>query len=152
MKKTKIVHLVAVALALVAMILPYGSICRIISPSATGVQHETLETYSYFDLFPFGYGNFAPFLTAILTVAVLALLVSYMCFLKESRMLQIVLMVISCAAFVFSLLPLVLYGLKFFNATAMIISYLLGLSAFFSYQRLIGRYFVSPYEEDETEE
>lgn len=147
MNKTKLAHMITVVLAVVAMALPYGAVCRFITVE-NDLQRESIETYSYFDTFPFGCGNLWPLFTAIST-CVLLLLLGYTYFGTETKGLQTALLVFSCAAFVFSLLPLVLYGLKFFNTTALCISYLLGCSIVMSVQRLTGKYFVSPFEEAE---
>ena len=49
--------------------LPMGAVCTFaISPT-----ERVRETFSYFSLIPFGYANFAPLITAILTVVVLLL-------------------------------------------------------------------------------
>ena len=50
--------------------LPYGAVC--IFASSPTEQHR--KTFSYFDLTPFGYANFAPFLTAVMTCVIFLLL------------------------------------------------------------------------------
>ncbi len=149
MKKTKIYHIVSVALAVIAMMLPWGAVCRFLTESSGGLQHESFKTYSYFDLFAFQNANFAPLLCAVVSV-VLLLVLGYTFFAKETKTIQMVMVVLSCAAFALSLLPLILYGVKFFNMTALMISYLLGCSAFMSGQRISGIFFED--EEEETEE
>lgn len=58
------ISLCALAAAIVLEVLPYGAVLKF----ATGPDTTKLELFSYFSLVPFGYANFAPFITAILTV------------------------------------------------------------------------------------
>ena len=52
------------ALTIVLELLPLGAVCIF----ATSPTERVKETFSYFSLTPFGYANFAPLITAILTV------------------------------------------------------------------------------------
>ena len=52
------------ALTIVLELLPLGAVCIF----ATSPTERVKETFSYFSLIPFGYANFAPLITAILTV------------------------------------------------------------------------------------
>ncbi len=150
MKNPKLTHMLTVVAAIVAMLLPYGAVLRFVSPSESGVNHETLETYSYFDPIAYGYANFAPLLCAITTV-VLLLVLGFTFFGKETKGIRIAMVVLSGIAFVLSVMPLVLYGFKFFNMTALTISYLLACSVIISIHRLTGTLLVLEEEEDETE-
>ena len=67
MKKISLVVLPAITIAL--EILPLGAVC-IFAPSPT---ERAKETFSYFSPIPFGYANFAPLITAVLTVVILLL-------------------------------------------------------------------------------
>ncbi len=58
------ISLCALAAAIVLEVLPYGAVLKF----APGPNTTKLELFSYFSLVPFGYANFAPFITAILTV------------------------------------------------------------------------------------
>ncbi len=53
------------ALTIVLELLPFGAVCIF----ATSPTERVKETFSYFSLTPFGYANFAPLITATLTVA-----------------------------------------------------------------------------------
>ena len=67
MKKISLV--VFPALTIVLEALPMGAVCTFaISPT-----ERVRETFSYFSLIPFGYANFTPLITAILTVVILLL-------------------------------------------------------------------------------
>ena len=61
--KKRLMYLALPALTLILEILPYGAVCNFANPEGEAWR----RTYSYFDLTPFGYANFAPLLTAFLT-------------------------------------------------------------------------------------
>ena len=67
MKKIRL--LILPIITIVLEILPYGAVL-VFAPSPTD---RVRETFSYFSLTPFGYANFAPFITAMLTCVVLLL-------------------------------------------------------------------------------
>ena len=67
MKKISLIVLPVLTILLEA--LPLGAVC-IFAPSPT---ERITETFSYFSLIPFGYANFAPLITAILTIIILLL-------------------------------------------------------------------------------
>lgn len=67
------------AAALVLEILPYGAMLVF----APGPNQRLAQSFSYFSLVPFGYANFFPLPTGILTAA--ALLLSLMCLLAAAR-------------------------------------------------------------------
>ena len=101
MKKISLVVLPAITIAL--EILPLGAVCTF-APSPT---ERVRETFSYFSLIPFGYANFAPLITAILTVVILLLsLIS----LKKDSVFN-ALFVLSIITAIISLMPL-MYGLN----------------------------------------
>lgn len=102
----KVCLVVLPALTIVLELLPLGAVCIF----ATSPTERVKETFSYFSLIPFGYANFAPLITAILTVAVLLLsLVA----LKKNSVLK-ALFVLSIITVVISLLPL-MYGLSYYT-------------------------------------
>ena len=73
MKKAKITSLVLIIAILILEILPYGAVCRFMGDPEAGIVIR--YTYSYFDLTPFGYANFGPLFTAILSCILLLLIV-----------------------------------------------------------------------------
>lgn len=94
-------------------ILPLGAVC-IFAPSPT---ERVKETFSYFSTIPFGYANFAPLITAVLTVVILLLsLIS----LKKNGVFNSM-FVLSIITAVISLLPLV-YGLSYFTFVGALIT------------------------------
>ena len=77
MKNTQknILVLLLLVATLVMQILPYGAVCRFGHPDG----RTTISTFSYFDLTPYGYANFAPLLCGVATamwflISLLALL------------------------------------------------------------------------------
>ncbi|MSC04961.1 hypothetical protein GKD11_15325 [Lactobacillus rhamnosus] len=101
MKKISLV--VFPALTIVLEALPFGAVCIF----ATSPTERVKETFSYFSLIPFGYANFAPLITAILTVVILLLsLIS----LKKDSVFN-ALFVLSIITAIISLMPL-MYGLN----------------------------------------
>ena len=113
--KKRLKYLVLPVITLVLEILPYGAVCNFANPDGKPWR----ETFSYFDLTPFGYANFAPFLTAITTCAILALLLVYL-FTNKHRMITVT-KVLLCIGAVLSLCPL-LYGVSFFSVVGALIT------------------------------
>lgn len=58
------ISLCALGAAIILEVLPYGAVLKF----APGPDITKLEYYSYFNPIPFGYTNFAPLITAVLTV------------------------------------------------------------------------------------
>ena len=58
------ISLCALGAAIILEVLPYGAVLKF----APGPNTTKLAYFSYFSLVPFGYANFAPFITAALTV------------------------------------------------------------------------------------
>ena len=112
--RKKGIALSATTLAFVLELLPYGAVCNFANPDGEPWR----RTYSYFDLTPFGYANFAPFLTALLTCALLVLLIVSIVTKKQMRapMLSV-----SVIATLLSLAPLLL-GVSFFSLVGAMIS------------------------------
>lgn len=71
--KKRLPLLLLPALTLVLEALPYGAVLQFGRPAAAPLR----ELYSYFDLTPFGYANFAPLFTALGTCVLLVLLALY---------------------------------------------------------------------------
>ena len=65
--KKRLLYLFLPIVTLILEILPYGAVCNFANPEGKPWR----MTFSYFDLTPFGYANFAPFLTAITEAPVL---------------------------------------------------------------------------------
>lgn len=108
--KKRLLTLLFPAAALILELLPYGAVCNFANPEGESFR----RTYSYFDMTPFGYANFAPLLTALLTCAVLLLLLLH-AFLNKRSLLKTARLLLAVSV-PLSLCPL-LYGVRFFSVT-----------------------------------
>ena len=118
--KKKLIMLCTTLIALVLEILPYGAICNFANP-----EGETWRrTYSYFDLTPFGYANFAPFIVALLTCVLIILIVVS---LVSKKKMKAPILAVSAIATVLSLVPL-LYGIRFFSVVGAFITVALAIT------------------------
>ncbi len=113
--KKKLLYLVFPMIALILEILPYGAALNFANPEGNPWRY----TYSYFSLTPFGYANFAPFLTAIMTCAILVLLVIFL-FTDKPRILKFT-KSMACIGAALSLCPL-LYGIDYYSIVGALIS------------------------------
>lgn len=104
--------------AIVFELLPSGAVLR-----SEGPTYSMKETYSYFSLTPYGYANFGPFICAVMTVAVLILGILYL--LTKKRGFFKAAWGVSVIAFAASILPVLMFGLKYFTDTAGIITLIL---------------------------
>lgn len=112
--KKKIIVLCILLCTLVLEILPYGAVCNFANPE--GPPHRV--TYSYFSMIPYGYGDFGPLITAILTCIMLVILVLSLLLKKNwSKSISI----ISAIATLTSLAPL-MFGFSNFSLVGAMIS------------------------------
>ena len=111
--------LILPVVALILEISPYGAVCNFARPAVDGSIGYFRELYSYFDLLPFGYGNFAPFLTAIMTCAIIVLLTIY-ALTGHQQILNVSKIILGGCA-VISLCPLLL-GVHFLSLFGILIS------------------------------
>lgn len=121
--KKKLLYLILPIVTLILEILPYGAVCNFMRPPS-GVNPDApvghfRELYSYFDLTPFGYANFAPLLTAILTCAILVMLLIYLFTGKQGIASATKVMV--GLGVLLSLCPL-LFGISFFSVVGVLIT------------------------------
>lgn len=113
--KKRLLFLLLPVITLILEISPYGAVCNF--ARAYGVVHR--ETFSYFDLVVFGYANFSPLLTAIITCVILALLVIYL-FTDKYRVIAIT-RILLCIGVILSICPL-LYGINYFSLVGALIT------------------------------
>ena len=113
--KKRWLYLILPLVTLVLEILPYGAVCNFANPEGDPFR----KTFSYFDLTPFGYANFAPLITAVITCIVFLLVVIY-CITGNPKW-ALKARNILCVCAVFSLGPLVL-GVRFFSALGALIT------------------------------
>ena len=113
--KKRFLYLVLPIITLILEVLPYGAVCIFASSPTDRIR----ETFSYFDLTPLGYANFAPFLTALITCLIFILLLIY--WLKGNAVFAIKAKNILYVAAVMSLGPLV-FGLSYFSVVGALIT------------------------------
>lgn len=113
--KKRFLYLILPIITLILEILPYGAVCNFANPEGENWR----KTFSYFNLTPFGYANFAPFLTALITCVVLILLLVNL-FAYNPRTIKAVKALLYIGV-VLSLCPL-LYGINFFSAVGALIT------------------------------
>lgn len=105
--KKKLIMLYTAIITLVLEILPYGAVCNFANPEGEPWR----RTYSYFDLTPFGYANFAPFIVALLTCVLTVMIVVS---LVSNKAMRTPILTVSAIATVLSLAPL-LFGITYFT-------------------------------------
>ena len=113
--KKRLLYLILPIVTLILEILPYGAVCNFANPEGDPWR----KTFSYFDLTPFGYANFTPLLTAIITCLIFVLLVIYC--IKGNVRTAIRAKNILCVAVVMSLGPLA-FGITYFSLVAGLIT------------------------------
>lgn len=118
MKKYREAFVLLPVLALVLELLPYGAVLNFANPEGEPFR----RTYSYFSLVPFGYANFGPLVTAILTCAITVLTATWI--FNGSKALSGVIAVLGAVATAASLTPL-LYGFESISVVGALISVVL---------------------------
>ena len=113
--KKRLLYVLLPIVTLILEILPYGAVCNFANPEGEPFR----ETFSYFDLTPFGYANFAPLITAVITSSVFLLIVIF-CITGNPKW-AFKARNILCVCAVFSLGPLVL-GVRFFSIVGALIT------------------------------
>ena len=112
--KKKMITLALLLSALVLEILPYGAVCNFGNPEGEPWR----VTYSYFSMIPYGYGDFGPLITAILTCIMLIIIVISILIKKDwNKSIR----VISVIATLTSLAPL-MFGISNFSIVGVMIS------------------------------
>lgn len=125
LKNRKYLSLVLMAAVVILELLPYSAVLNFANPDGDPFR----ETFSYFSLTPFGYANFAPFLTAVLSVVILLhILVSVL--FKTDKLWKGV-RVEAAIASVLSLLS-VAYGFEYYTGIGFAITILLVITFFTS--------------------
>ena len=118
--KKRLLFLILPIITLILEILPYGAVCNFMLPSADGTSvGHFRELYSYFDLTPFGYANFAPLLTALMSCIITLLVIVY-CFTGKQGLLNATRTFLWVCT-VISLGPLVL-GIRFYSVVGALIT------------------------------
>lgn len=110
--------------AVVLETLPYGAVLNFSVQAENGSFEILRQTYSYFSLTPFGYANFGPLVTALLSCLMLLAGIIYLASGKGRRAIKI----ISLIAVFTSIIPL-LFGISYFSLLGGIIFILLVFEA-----------------------
>lgn len=110
--KKRFLYLLLPIITLILEISPYGAVCNFALPATDGSIGRFRELYSYFDLTPFGYANFAPLLTAIMSCLIFVLLMIFC--IKGNVRTAIKAKNLLYVAVVVSLGPLV-FGITYFS-------------------------------------
>ena len=118
MKMKKILLLFLPLVSLILELLPYGVVLNFANPDGEPWR----RTYSYFSLTPYGYANFGPFITAILTCVLLVLVAIYL--FKPRKGLNTAILNVSGFATAASLMPL-MFGFDYITVIGVIITVLL---------------------------
>lgn len=113
--KKRLSYLPLPVITLILELLPYGAVCNFANPNGAPWR----KTYSYFNLIPYGYANFAPLITAVLTCIVLVLLFVFL--LTGKHRIISVAKILLCVDTVLSLCPLLL-GIHFFSVVGALIT------------------------------
>lgn len=122
--KKRFLYLILPIITLVLEALPYGAVCVFASSPTERIR----KTFPYFDLTPFGYGNFAPLFTAIISCIIFILLFLY--FVNGNTVFATKAKNILYVATVMSFGPLV-FGLNYFSVVGGLISASLIAELFF---------------------
>ena len=117
--KKRFLYLILPIITLILEILPYGAVLNFARPATDGSIGHFRELYSYFDLMPFGYANFAPFITAVMTCIVFVMVFLYC--VADKRRFAVVARNILWGCVAVSLGSLVL-GLRFFSLVGALIT------------------------------
>lgn len=119
--KKKILLLITTILTLILEALPYGAVLNFANPEGESWR----RTYSYFNPTPFGYANFAPFIVAILSCALLILIIVS---ILAKKPLKSAITILSSVTAILSLCPL-LYGIRYMSLVGALISVALFITA-----------------------
>ncbi len=126
--KNKAYYWAAIAfqcVALILEILPIGTVMVF----AAGPDERITEIYSYFSLLPWGYANVTPMLTGILTIVIILLgVIAVFKFDKTSKVRNAA-FICSVISFLFSIIPLFLFGSVGMTAASYAVSGAIFLSA-----------------------
>lgn len=121
MFKRKIAMTFLSVLTLILEILPYGAVCAF-----SDGETEYRRTFSYFSLVPYGYANFSPLITAVLSCVILVLCI-ILCF-RKSQKLNKALVTLSGLAAVISFAPFLRgFGFRFYGVCGAAITALLAV-------------------------
>ena len=109
MKKTRFLPLICPAAALILELLPWGAALNFGQPDGETIR----QTFSYFSLMPFGYANFWPLITAVLSCVLL--IVSVLAAVRPSARVLRTSANLSAIAMMTSIGSWVMFGFDYFT-------------------------------------
>ena len=115
--KKSVTPIILACLLLILEALPLGAALHLPNPDG-----HTVQFCSYFDIRPFTVGNFAPFIVAVLSVALFAFCVLY--FIKPSKVLKKITFFVSCIAMILAICPL-LYCMQCYTLANCAVAFIL---------------------------
>ncbi len=122
MRKLKVIATIMAALTLILEILPWGAVLNFaVSPEEGGGRIR--ESFSYFDLTPFGYANFGPFIAALLTCVIFIIFFALLLGKFGLKLINLNLILLAFALFA-SITPL-FFGIEYYSIIGLFISLLL---------------------------
>lgn len=104
--------------ALILEILPIGAVMVF----ATSPTERTIEICSYFSLLPVGYANVTPMLTGILTVAIILMGIIVLFKFDKAAKIKKAAFICSILSLLFSIVPLILFGIVGMTAASYAVS------------------------------
>ena len=113
--KKKALYLILPIITLCLELLPYGAVCIF----ASGPNELHREVFSYFSLVPFGYANFTPLITAVMTCVMVLLLVIYCITGKKRLAVSARRLSYVCTAFSFGQLY---FGIEYYSVVGVLIT------------------------------
>ena len=113
--KNRLLYVILPIITLILEVLPYGAVCNFANPEGEPLR----KTFSYFDLVPFGYANFAPLLTAIITCIILIMLFIYV-FTNVNRIITFT-KTLLCVGIIVSFCPLI-FGINYYSVVGGLIT------------------------------
>ena len=129
MKSRKYICLIIITAVVILELLPYGAVLNFARPPEEGGAFR--ETFSYFSLTPFGYANFAPFVTAVLSVMILLHIV--VALIGKTKNLWKGIRLESAITSIISFMP-ILYGFESYSGVGFAITILFVMLFFLSKQ------------------
>ena len=116
--KKRLVYLILPVITLILEIIPYGAVLYF--GVGTGNGGTTVrELFSYFDLIPFGYANFAPMITGIFTCIAVLFLIRY--WISGKKKVAIIARKLFLVTAVINLCP-IFYGVRYLSFVGILVS------------------------------
>lgn len=122
-----IISLIALTATLILEMLPSGAVLIF----ASGPDERIKQTFSYFSLTPFGYANFFPLLTALLTAVVTILSVIAIIRRVNVTRLQNTAFICTVIALICSIMPVLMFGTDYISIVGIFITILILISLVF---------------------